>query len=156
MRKHSSWSARALLLIDFIIGGIFWARCINEGDTCSTANEASRKVYVVGPDRASNQTTQYADLQVLLREHGTRTRDLRRDRPVLVSPVRAEVGGDYPGRAGLSNRRLAGIGGRLREPPATSCGMSAGCSVVSLGNERDLRGMRSWFSSRPPAANARA
>src|SRR5437764_7849215 len=51
-------------------------------------------------------------------------------------------------RAGHSNRRLAGFSGRLREPPATSGGMSAGCSVVWLGNERDPRSMPSWFSSR--------
>jgi hypothetical protein len=28
-----------LLVADFIIGGVAWARCINAGDTCSSANE---------------------------------------------------------------------------------------------------------------------
>ena len=67
---------------------------------------------------------------------GTRTRDLRRDRPVLVVPV---YGGDrrgLPGRAGLSNRRLAGV---WREP--------AGASSNLL---RDENGMLRCLSRKRP------
>ena len=52
---------------------------------------------------------------------GTRTRDLRRDRPVLVSPGWAGIGGDRLGEQGISLmilRGLPGSGGSFRRPPA--------------------------------------
>jgi hypothetical protein len=52
---------------------------------------------------------------------GTRTRDLRRDRPVLVVPGWAGVGGDSRREQGLSSlvlRGLPGAGGSFRRPPA--------------------------------------
>ncbi len=54
---------------------------------------------------------------------GTRTRDLRRDRPVLPLPGWAGIGGDYPREQRFSTvvlRESAGVGGRFRRPPAGS------------------------------------
>jgi hypothetical protein len=39
------------------------------------------------------------------------------------------------GGAGLADGGVAGIRGRLRELPATSCGTSAGCAVACIANE---------------------
>jgi hypothetical protein len=47
---------------------------------------ASRKACVVGADSAPNLTTTYANLQGFYGSDGTRTRDLRRDRPVMALP----------------------------------------------------------------------
>ena len=61
------------------------------------------------------------DVQVLYGSDGTRTRDLRRDRPVLVSPGWAGVGGDFRHEQAFSAvvlRGLPGVGGGLRRPPA--------------------------------------
>jgi len=52
---------------------------------------------------------------------GTRTRDLRRDRPVLVYPGRAGVGGDFQDEQHFSPvdlRRLPGASGNFRRPHA--------------------------------------
>jgi site-specific DNA recombinase len=51
----------------------------------------------------------------------TRTRDLRRDRPVMALPVCAGIGGDSPQEQGFPSRALrglAGAGGDPREPRA--------------------------------------
>jgi len=52
---------------------------------------------------------------------GTRTRDLRRDRPVLVVPGWAGIGGDSRREQGffaMPLRGLPGAGGSFRGPPA--------------------------------------
>jgi hypothetical protein len=62
----------------------------------------------------------------------TRTRDLRRDRPVLVVPGCAGIGGDYRQEQGLSVvvlRGLRGIGGSFQPPPA-GCARDAALSKV--------------------------
>jgi hypothetical protein len=54
---------------------------------------------------------------------GTRTRDLRRDRPVMALAAWAGIGGDYRQEQGFPMgpvRGLAGAGGDLREPRAGS------------------------------------
>jgi hypothetical protein len=54
---------------------------------------------------------------------GTRTRDLRRDRPILVVPTWAGVGGDFRHQQGfpaLALRGLPGASGSFRRPPAGS------------------------------------
>src|SRR6058998_357555 len=51
---------------------------------------------------------------------GARTRDLRRDRPVMALPGWAGIGGDYRREQGLSTvtlRESAGAGGSFRRPP---------------------------------------
>jgi hypothetical protein len=75
----------------------------------------------------------YADLQDFYGSDGTRTRDLRRDRPVFGA---AGLSGDRRGfrRELVFRPAVAGIGGRGRELPATSCGMSAGWIVVASSN----------------------
>src|SRR5919106_5770464 len=57
---------------------------------------------------------------------GTRTRDLRRDRPVMVAPGLAAISGDLMAIAGLFDADVAGIRGCRRELPGTSCGMGGG------------------------------
>ena len=67
---------------------------------------------------------------------GTRTRDLRRDRPVLVVPAWPWMSGDYRREQGLratALRGLPGTGGSFRRP-AAGCGRDA--VVVSRANEQ--------------------
>jgi hypothetical protein len=67
---------------------------------------------------------------------GTRTRDLRRDRPVMALQGSAGIGGDSRREQGLSTlafRGLAGVGDGLREPRAGSARDAA------LPRERTLR-----------------
>ena len=69
----------------------------------------------------SNPVRKDADLQGVYGSDGTRTRDLRRDRPVLVVPGSPGVGGDYRRERGFSAmalRGLSGAGGSFRRPPA--------------------------------------
>jgi hypothetical protein len=52
---------------------------------------------------------------------------------------RAERGSaGVPVVSGPFGRAVAGIRGYLRELPAASCGISAGCSVVRIDNQREL------------------
>jgi hypothetical protein len=77
--------------------------------------------------------TKDADLQVVYGSDGTRTRDLRRDRPVLVFPGWAGVGGDYGREQGFSTLALrgwAGAGGSFRRPRA-GCVRDAALSKLS-------------------------
>ena len=71
---------------------------------------------------ASQEATEHADLQgVFYGSDGTRTRDLRRDRPALVMPVWAGIGGDYRCQQGFPTvvlRGSPGACGSLRRPPA--------------------------------------
>src|SRR6266508_4893990 len=66
--------------------------------------------------------TQDADLQdVFYGSDGTRTRDLRRDRPVSPLPESPGLSGDSRPEQDLSSavlRGLPGAGGSLRGPPA--------------------------------------
>jgi len=66
--------------------------------------------------------TKHANLQdVFSGSDGTRTRDLRRDRPVLPLADWAGIGGDSPREQGVSLlawRGLPGAGGNLRGPRA--------------------------------------
>ncbi len=64
---------------------------------------------------------------------GTRTRELRRDRPVLALPGRAGLGGDSRREQSFRYWRCGNCP-ELAEFPATSRGMSAGCSVAGSGN----------------------
>jgi hypothetical protein len=57
-------------------------------------------------------------------------------------------GREFPPRAGPFDLGLAGISGRPRALPATSCGMSAGCGVVLTDTRRDVRGWRRSRASR--------
>jgi hypothetical protein len=74
----------------------------------------------ITPDSA----TKDPDLQAVLDgSDGTRTRDLRRDRPVMALPARTGIGGDFRREQGfppLVLRRLPGTGGSLRQLPAGS------------------------------------
>ena len=63
-------------------------------------------------------------MQGLYGSDGTRTRDLRRDRPVLASGLSGDRRGFTAG-AGRSDPAVAGTRGRGREFAATSCGMCA-------------------------------
>jgi hypothetical protein len=77
---------------------------------------------------------------------GTRTRDLRRDRPVLVHRGSPGVGGDYPREQCFSRdflRGLPGGGGSFRRPPAgcardarvvATANRGAGCRFKRLGS----------------------
>jgi hypothetical protein len=90
---------------------------------------------------APNPATKHADLQGLYGSDGTRTRDLRRDRPVLLVPGCPGICGDLPLQqafSALAFRALPGVGGSVRRPPA---GCARDAVVVSLGNERHKCGM---------------
>ncbi len=63
--------------------------------------------------------------RVLSGSDGTRTRDLRCDRPVLPFGLTGDQRG-FVVRAGPSAHRFAGITGPGQELPTTSCGMCAG------------------------------
>src|SRR5262245_61774243 len=76
---------------------------------------------------------------------GTRTRDLRRDRPVMALPRWAGIGGNALGEQGVPSVKLRGsasVGGSFRRRPAGSVrdavlaqsqtnGISAGCARVA-------------------------
>jgi hypothetical protein len=57
---------------------------------------------------ALDRQQEHANLQGVYGSDGTRTRDLRRDRPVLVFPGSAGVGGDYWREQGFSTLALRG------------------------------------------------
>jgi hypothetical protein len=78
---------------------------------------------------------------------GTRTRDLRRDRPVMALPARAGDRRGLPARAGLSDLGVAGIRGCGRGSPGALCGMCAGWTRCLSRKLRDVYGMR--WPSRP-------
>ena len=70
---------------------------------------------------APKVTTKASDLQVFYGSDGTRTRDLRRDRPILVIPGWAGIGGDFRREQDFSTpglRVFAGTCGSFRRPPA--------------------------------------
>jgi hypothetical protein len=78
-------------------------------------------------------------LQGLYRSDGTRTRDLRRDRPVLAG------------------RRLSGIGGihpKSRAFRSWDCGIFQMCRQLPDGLRRDVGGMRSTNRARKHLENA--
>src|SRR5437773_2732779 len=81
----------------------------------------------------------YTDLQGFYGSDGTRTRDLRRDRPVLPLPGWPGSGGDYPRqwafRQGPCGDCRASAGASV-----SSCGICAGCVVAITVNERDAYG----------------
>ena len=71
---------------------------------------------------------------------GTRTRDLRRDRPVLVVPGWAAIGGDYRRARDFSPGGLRGLAGArrsFRRPPA---GCTRDGCIASTVNKRDVSG----------------
>ena len=81
------------------------------------------------PRPMSIQTTGGADFAGTLGDgsDGTRTRDLRRDRPVMALPGLSADGRGFPARAGPFDPSVAGIGGCEREVPGASRGIAAGC-----------------------------
>jgi hypothetical protein len=83
---------------------------------------------------------------------GTRTRDRRRDRPVLALAGCAGIGGDYRRDQVF---RLWACGDR-RAPAGASGGLlrdERGMLRCLCRKRTGFAGMRSWFSARPPAAN---
>jgi hypothetical protein len=67
--------------------------------------------------------TEHADLKGFYGSDGTRTRDLRRDRPVMALPGCAGIGGDYGREQGFPTRPLresAGAAGSIGRAPAGS------------------------------------
>src|SRR5215216_142995 len=68
---------------------------------------------------------------------GTRTRDLRRDRPVMALPGCAGIGGDYRHEKGFSTlvlRGFPGAAGTFRRPPAGSVRDALVVGTVTSGN----------------------
>jgi hypothetical protein len=82
----------------------------------------------------------YADSQDFYGSDGTRTRDLRRDRPVLALTGWLGISGHS-----LCERDVSPVAcGDCPAPelPAASCGICAGCVVVLADNYRELCGQK--------------
>jgi hypothetical protein len=82
---------------------------------------------------APNPATKHADLQGLYGSDGTRTRDLRRDRPVTAFRGRPRLCGDSWREQGFSSvllRGLPGVVGSFRRPPAGSARDRARCCTA--------------------------